>query len=132
MLTKLEDRMMTAIDNVSFIRHDGQLLDDYAGYAKATAKVAEEYASEKTAEKDLEMATLRENVDRIRGQSLDKIRQIEVMVSEMENRNNELQKELSDFKALVKQMREKQINCGNDKEELRYDLQSQVDKYLQE
>jgi hypothetical protein len=133
MLNKLEDKMMTAIDNVSFIRHDGQLHDDYNGYAKATAKVAEEYASQQTAEKDREINHLKDSY-----QTLDNY---------FDETKQRLQKELSDFKALVKQISSKKHRIQKIRrswltsetqneviilERELTDLETQVDKYLQE
>lgn len=91
-------------------------------------KAMEEYASQQTTE-------LKEEVKA----SEEVIYELQRSTKRMQDDWDKLQKELSDFKALVKQMREKSKDHSNTLGKKRFtklcelrDLETKVDKYLQE
>jgi hypothetical protein len=95
----------------------------------AVCEAMEEHASQQTAEKDREIERLQDELLKEMG-----------LRAGLELMKERLQKELSDFKALVKQMREKSIQKNRAlyaskvkrMETDLLDLETQVDKYLQE
>jgi flagellar biosynthesis/type III secretory pathway protein FliH len=91
----------------------------------AVCEAMEEHASQRTAEKDREIERLQDELLKEMG-----------LRAGLELMKERLQKELSDFKALVKQMREKQEQRLKKPAivwaEQVTDLETQVDKYLQE